>query len=49
MMVHLFFLTVTISKRKFTEKDINRAQQMRFSEQQQEKLQAKRAQYFRLM
>ncbi|SDZ03457.1 tandem small hypothetical protein [Evansella caseinilytica] len=49
MMFHLFFLTVTISKRRFTKEDVQRAQKRQFSREQRLKTQAKQANYYRIM
>ncbi|MDG5786830.1 YrzI family small protein [Evansella sp. AB-P1] len=49
MIFNLFFITITISKREFTNKDMQREQQRQYSRVERAKMQSKQAQYTRLM
>ncbi|MBU9721886.1 MULTISPECIES: YrzI family small protein [Bacillaceae] len=48
MMFHIFFVTVNISKRKYTAEDIKKEQQREYSRKVRQELLAKRSQYMRL-
>ncbi|MBU9713017.1 YrzI family small protein [Evansella tamaricis] len=49
MMFHIFFITVNITKRKFTEKEIMNGQLRKYSNDVRNDMQVKQAQYTRLI
>lgn len=49
MVFNLFCLTITIKKRKYTKKELERAIQRRYSRNEKKKMQTKAAKYSRFM